>query len=76
MRKSVSDLGVAAYLKMHGYKCSGKKSRNFYFDIKQDESNKFDSLCIEYLNSICHSFDAELMSMKKLPDYLPAELEV
>lgn len=70
-RKSVSDLGVAAYVKMHGFKCIGRKSRNFYFELNEDQVNEFDQLTFDYANSPMHDFDSCIMSLKKLPEYLP-----
>ena len=69
--KSVSDLGVSAYVKMNGFKCVGKRSRNWYFEMNDDEVNEFEQLRIEYLNSAFHKFDHEIMAMKKMADYLP-----
>ena len=69
--KAVSDLGVAAYVKMHGFKCIGRKSRNWYFEIDENDVNQFEQLRIDYINSPFHAFDHEIMSMKKVPEYLP-----
>lgn len=71
LRKNVSDLGVAAYLRLHGFKCVGRKGRNYYFELPVDQSNEFDQLTIDYSNSEFHTFDSCLMSLKKLPEYLP-----
>jgi hypothetical protein len=75
--KSVSDLGVAAYLLMHGYEVSGKKGRTVFFIVESDtedgleeDTKKFDKLTMEYLSSTYHRFDACLMSLKKIPDQL------
>jgi hypothetical protein len=73
VRKAVSDLGVAAYIKMHGFKCIGRKNRNFYFVMSETEVKQFEELKIEYGNSPFHDFDANLMSLKKLGEYLPEE---
>lgn len=70
IRKAISDLGIAAFVKMHGFKCVGRKTRNFHFDMPEEDIDKFDSLCVEYLGSAFHNFDAELMALKKLPEYL------
>lgn len=71
VRKTVSDLGCAAYMKMHGYKCVGKKNRNFYFELNAHDANSFDQLNFEYANSPMHDFDSCIMSLKKMPEYLP-----
>lgn len=69
--KTISDLGVSAYLRMHGFKCVGRKARNFYFELDEDQSNEFDQLTFDYANSPMHDFDSCIMSLKKLPEYLP-----
>lgn len=71
IRKSVSDLGVAAYVKMHGFKCVGRKNRNFFFELYDDQDSEFDQLTFDYANSPMHDFDSCIMSLKKLPEYLP-----
>jgi hypothetical protein len=68
IKKAVSDLGVAAFVKMHGFKCAGRKGRNFFFDMNEEDIEKFESLCIEYINSPYHDFDAQIMSLKKIPE--------
>ena len=71
MRKSVSDLGVAAYLRMHGFKVIGRKNKTIWFEIKEDESSDFERLSFEYVNGPYHDFDANLMLLKKMNEYLP-----
>ena len=71
LRRSISDLGAAAYLKMHGFKCVGRKGKYFYFEMIDEEVQQFDQLTYEYTNSPMHDFDAAIMSLKKLPEYLP-----
>jgi len=67
VRKEVEDLGIAAYLRMHGFKVVGRKGRVFYFSIQPQEENEFDKSIFEYASSPFHEFDAQLMSLKKLP---------
>lgn len=69
LRKSVSDLGSAAYLKMHGFKCVGRRGRNFFFEVAED-SEKFDILNFEYVNSSYYDFDSALMCLKKIGEYM------
>lgn len=71
IRKAVSDLGVAAYIRMHGFKCVGRKSRNFYFELDESQSQEFDQLCFDYGNSPMHDFDSCIMMLKKMPEHLP-----
>jgi len=73
LRKSISDLGIAAYLLMHGYKVIGRKGKTVYFDIKQQEEGEFDKLSFDYVTGPYHQFDSCLMILKKMGDYLPPE---
>lgn len=73
LRLAVSDLGMAAFVKMNGYKCIGRKNRNFYFEVRPGDINVFEELKIEYSNSCYHDFDSCLMALKKFPEYLPEE---
>ena len=73
MRKSVSDLGIAAYLMMHGFKVIGRKSRLIYFEVGDADQGEFDRLSFEYLSGTYRQFDTHLMSLKKINEYLPAD---
>ena len=66
-KKSVSDLGAAAYLLMHDLKVIGRKGKDFYF--KFDETVQFDQLTLDYLSSEFHRFDSCIMSLKKIGEY-------
>ena len=67
--KSVSDLGIAAYILMQGYDLLGKKEKEFFFEIEEEEERKFDELKINYLFSEFHYFDHCLMGIKKLEEF-------
>jgi hypothetical protein len=71
MKKSVSDLGIAAYLMMHGHTVIGRKSRTIYFEVEEESLSDFDSCSFEYLSSPFRQFDTSLMSLKKIGEYLP-----
>jgi len=71
MRSPIDDMGVAAYLRMHGFKIVGKKGRNYYFEYPIREENEFKRCTFEYVNSPYHDFDSHLMAIKKLKEYLP-----
>jgi hypothetical protein len=71
VQKSVNDLGIAAYLMMHGYKVIGRRNRTVFFEIKEEEVSEFDALGFEYLSSPYHQFDSCLMSLKKVGEYDP-----
>lgn len=73
VKKSVNDLGIAAYLFMHGFTVVGRKNRAVYFEIKEEEQEEFDRLTFEYLSSPYHRFDSCLMSLKKIGEYEPHE---
>jgi hypothetical protein len=68
-KKSVSDLGAAAYLLMHELKVIGKKDKEIYFSIDGMTEEKFDQLTLDYLSSEFHRFDSCLMSLKKIGEY-------
>lgn len=70
--KCVNDLGVAAYIKLHGYRCLGRKGRNYYFEVENNDI-KFEKLIVEYINSSMHDFDSALMSLKKIGEYVELE---
>lgn len=72
VRMNTEDLGVAAYLRMNGFKIVGRKGRAFFFDIQATEEEAFNETIFDYPNSTYHDFDANLMALKKLPHYIPA----
>lgn len=65
-RNSVTDLGIAAYLLMMGFKVSSRMGREVLFDIGVDEEAAFNKAKVEYLNSDFHRFDSYLMVLKKM----------
>lgn len=71
VKKSVNDLGIAAYLMMHGFEVIGRKSRTLYFDVGDKDVGEFDRLSFEYLSGAYRQFDTCLMSLKKIGEYLP-----
>lgn len=73
MKKSVNDLGIAAYVMMHGFTVVGRKNRTVYFEIKEGEGEEFERLTFEYLSSPYHRFDSCLMSLKKVGEYMPED---
>lgn len=68
MVKQVNDLGAAAYIMMHKYKVIGKKGKAVCFEIENTpkETEEFEKLYRDYLNSEFHRFDSCLMSLKKI----------
>lgn len=69
-QKSVSDLGAAAYILMHDFKVIGRKGKDIFFLLNDDNtSEKFDQLTLDYLSSEFHRFDACIMSLKKIGEY-------
>ncbi len=77
-QKTVSDLGVAAYLLMHEYrqnnigiKVVAKKGRYVHFSVPEGKNEAFDRLSYEYLPSQFHSYDSNLMALKKIGEYMP-----
>jgi hypothetical protein len=70
-KKSVSDLGAAAYILMHDYKVIGRQGKEIFFLLTAEEqtAEKFDQLTLDYLSSEFHRFDACIMSLKKIGEY-------
>jgi hypothetical protein len=71
MHKKVNDLGIAAYLTMHGYKVVGRQGKAIVFSVDMKESEEFEQKSLEYLASEFHRFDHYLMSLKKIGEYMP-----
>lgn len=78
IHKTVSDLGVAAYLLMHEYrpkrlglKVIGKRGRNVYFEHPEGCGEQFKRLSYEYLPSQFQTYDSNLMALKKIGEYSP-----
>jgi regulator of sigma D len=66
MKKSVADLGIGAYLMMHGYKVVGRKGKNVVFEINEKDVEEFEKLTMDYLQSPFHQFDHYIMILKKV----------
>lgn len=64
--KGVKDLGMAAYLKLHGFDLYMKQGRTFLFQIKPTQSEEFERTKVEYINGPFHKFDSEIMALKSL----------
>lgn len=77
VHKYVNDLGVAAYMLMHGYNVIGKKERSIYFELdSKEEADEFDSLILEYQPpNDFYTFDSCLMFIKKVNDTDPPAMD-
>lgn len=75
--KFVNDLGVAAYLLMHGFTVVGKKGKAIYFELTtEDEAAEFDNVVLDYQPpNEFYTFDSCLMFLKKINEYVPSNLE-
>ena len=75
--KFVNDLGVAAYLLMHGYSVVGKKGKSIYFECHSDtEAVEFDKLVLDYQPpNEFYTFDSCLMFLKKINECVPENLD-
>jgi hypothetical protein len=79
IHKCVTDLGVAAYILMHEYdekrslgaKVIGKRGRQVYFEHLPGKGVEFNRRSYEYLPSQFHTYDSNLMSLKKIGEYMP-----
>lgn len=66
--KRVVDLGLAAWIKMHGYQISKIGSSFVIFSIPDSEKDKESKdLEIRYVNSDATEFDSWLMTLKRTP---------
>ncbi len=63
---TVKDLGMAAFMKMKGYKLLKRRGKEFDFAINESEQEEFEKDQIEYVNSSFAEFDAQIMNLKKL----------
>ena len=58
------DLGLAAYMKMHGVKLVSTANRTYSFE--GDGGKTVDDWAVEYSNSCCHRHDTELVGLRKM----------
>ena len=63
---TVKDLGMAAFMKMKGYKLLKRRGKEFDFAIDESEQEEFEKAQIEYVNSSFVEFDSQIMNLKKL----------
>ena len=79
--KIVEDLGVAAYLLMLECdksrkietKVVGKRGGTVHFCCPKDKAREFDRRSYQYLPSQFHSYDSNLMAIKKIGEYMPSD---
>jgi len=69
VQKKVMDLGVAAYMLMHGYTVVAKSGKAVIFEVEKEGAQEFEKKTMDYLNSEFHRFDSCLMSLKKMNEY-------
>ena len=71
--RAVNDLGVAAYILMHGYPVIGKRGRSIFFEVLEDDKD-FDELVLEYQPpNEFYTFDSCLMFLKKISELPPRD---
>lgn len=76
LHKSVNDLGVAAYVLMHGHTVIGKKGRLIFFECSESEEEELDNLVFEYQPpNEFYTFDSCLMFLKKINDFVPKHID-
>jgi hypothetical protein len=72
----VNDLGVAAYVLMHGYAVIGKRARSIYFEVEAEDDEGFDNLVLEYQPpNDFYTFDSCLMFLKKINEIVPKDMD-
>jgi hypothetical protein len=71
--KYVNDLGIAAYLVMHGHDVVGKSGKSVYFRcLSEQEAKAFSALVWEYgPPNDFYIFDSCLMFLKKISEEVP-----
>ena len=77
IKKTVSDLGVAAYMLMHGYTVTAKRNREIEFELDdQEQCEEFDKLLLEYQPpNEYYTFDSCLMFLKKIDISVSEQIE-
>jgi hypothetical protein len=66
--KMIADLGLAAWVKMHGHRITRVEPRRVYFSLPDhNSSDEIESLKVSYVNSEASAFDSWLMSLKQMP---------
>jgi hypothetical protein len=77
IHKFVNDLGVAAYVLMHGHAVVGKRGRSIFFECQnEEEAAEFDRLILEYQPpNEFYTFDSCLMFLKKINEVVPEEMD-
>lgn len=78
LNKTVTDLGIAAYILMKEYNTSplgakviGKEGKKVHFSFPEGKGQEFEKLSYQYLPSAFHTYDSNLMSLKKIGEYMP-----
>lgn len=66
IEKEVSDLGICAYLMLHGFEIAVVTNDSFIFDVYETDELEFIKKEMEYLKSEFHKFDHNIMSLKKM----------
>lgn len=62
------DLGLAAFIKMKGFKLLGCEGRVYIFDCSASE---YKDLALEYANSCCRQHDSIVMNLRPLQTQKP-----
>lgn len=69
--KQITDIGCSAFMRMEGWRLVGKSNRSIFFEINAEDEKDFDTKCFEYSNSVFATFDHNLLTIKKLKEYMP-----
>ncbi len=66
VRKQVKDLGMAAFVKLHGFDLYKREGKQFVFVIDPSQDEEFEKTKVDYINGPFHKFDSEIMALKSL----------
>lgn len=60
----IKDIGLAAYMKMNGFKVLGYDGQTF--QMEGDSYKSFDDWSLEYTNSCCCTHDNQLLQLRDM----------
>ena len=68
MQVEIRNLGLAAFIKMKGYKLLEVGKYSFSFELKENQTEK--TLQLEYYNSLCSMHDVEVCNLRDMQRFI------